>query len=124
MGYVKVEPIESHGAKVAKRAIEKVTKALKKITSDKGRECRDVCKIAKHEQVLSTKENNDLHLPWIGVVTANIKRMLLGTYHPVKRENLARYLAKYCYRVNRRYFGLNSFQRLVNISVLPSLVVS
>lgn len=124
MGYVKIEPIKNHGATVAKRAIEKMTKALKRITSDKGSEFKEVHELAEHHQFVSTKDNNDTHLPWIGVVTANLKRMLLGIYHSVKRENLARYLAEFCYKVNRRNFGLNIFERLVNISALPNLVVT
>jgi hypothetical protein len=124
MGYVKVETIEGHGAKVALRFLEKMTKALKKITTDKGQEFMGINKLAEHQQILSTRENNDKHLPWIGVITANLKRTLLGIYHSISRNYLARYLAEFCYKVNRRNFGLNIFERLVKISVSPSLVVS
>jgi len=124
MGYVKVQPIKGHGAIVAKAALEKMTVSHRKITSDKGTEFGTLSTIAEHEAVLSTRENNDKHLPWIGVITANIKRTLLGIYHSVKRENLARYLAEFCYKVNRRLYGTKIFERLINISVMPMLVVN
>ena len=124
MGYVKVQPIQGHGAIVAKRALEKMTETLRKIVSDKGHEFGTLSTLAEHEAVLSTRENNDEHLPWIGVITANIKRAFLGIYHSIKRENLARYLAEFCYKVNRRKFGMKIFERLLNISVMPKLVVN
>lgn len=124
IGYIKIQPINGHGAITAKRALEKMIASLTKITSDKGNEFGTLSTLAKHEQVLSTKENNDKHLPWIGVITANLKRTLLGIYHSVKKENLARYLAEFCYKLNRRRFGKEIFERLLNITVLPKIVVS
>ncbi len=33
----------------------------------------------------------------------NIKNVLIGTYHAINHKHLPRYLAKFCYRINRHF---------------------
>ncbi len=121
LGYAKFDIIQSHDSGEAHRAVKKMVGLVLLITTDKGREFKQMKELTKkHEQVKSNKENNDKHLPWVGIVTANLKRFLLGTYHSVSPKYLNRYLAEFSYRLNRRYFGLGIFERLLNISVLPT----
>lgn len=124
LGFVKIKPIEGHSSIVAKRALLKMIGNIKSFTSDKGSEFKGLSQLAEHIAVVSNKENNDKHLPWIGILTANLKRKLLGTYHSVSDSYLDRYLAEFCYKLNRRYFGLKLFERLINIGVQPYLVVN
>jgi len=120
LGYSKIEIIDSHDSAEALRVVKKMVGLVKKLTTDKGREFVLLGEVAEtHERVKSNKENNDEHLPWVGVVTANLKRFLLGIYHSVSPKYLQRYLAEFSYKLNRRNFGLNIFERLVSISVKP-----
>jgi len=124
LGYMKIKTLDGHTSLIAKRALQKMTRNIKSFTSDKGVEFNGLDQVSKHVAVLSTKENNDKHLPWIGILTANLKRKLLGIYHSVNKSYLDRYLAEFCYKLNRRYFGTNLFQRLITIAVGADLVVT
>ena len=40
---------------------------------------------------------------WVNTVLGNVKRSMDGSYHSIKPKYLARYLAEFQYRFNRRY---------------------
>lgn len=43
------------------------------------------------------------HLPFVHLVFSNLKAWLNGTFHGVSKKHLARYLAEWSYRFNRRH---------------------
>ena len=53
---------------------------------------------------------------------ANLKRMILGTYHSVSPKHLDSYLAEFSYRANRRWLEANLFDRLINTAVVSKAV--
>jgi len=55
--------------------------------------------------------------PWLHTFIANLKRMLLGTYHSVSPKHLDGYLAEFDYRANRRWLEPKLFDRLVEAAV-------
>jgi hypothetical protein len=55
----------------------------------------------------------DKVLPWVHTAISNAKRNLLGTYHMVSMKYIQDYLDEFCYKVNRRYFEENLFDRLM-----------
>jgi hypothetical protein len=56
-------------------------------------------------------------LPWVHTMISNAKRTLLGINHNTKDFYLQNYLNEYCYKVNRRLFGNNLFERLMTAAV-------
>jgi len=56
-------------------------------------------------------------LPWVHTVIANCKRELLCTYHSIGRVYLQAYLNEFCYKLNRRNFDTDLFDRLLICSV-------
>ena len=56
-------------------------------------------------------------LPWVHTMISNAKRNFLGINHNIKAEYLQGYLDEFCYKVNRRYFGQDLFERLISISL-------
>jgi hypothetical protein len=50
-------------------------------------------------------------LKWVHIAISNVKRTLLGIYHSINESYLQRYLDEFCYKLNRRYFGTNLFER-------------
>lgn len=66
-----------------------------------------------HVSFKSNKETTKTSLKWVHVTISNAKRNLLGVYHMIKNEYLQNYLNEFCYRLNRRYFGENLFNRIV-----------
>jgi transposase-like protein len=58
------------------------------------------------------KEGNE-HLKWLHIIISNAKRFILGTYHGLDGTHFQAYLDEYCYRVNRRSFAAQLFDRLL-----------
>ncbi len=52
-------------------------------------------------------------LPWIHTMISNAKRNLLGIHHMISKKYFQDYLDEFCYKVNRRYFGEQLFNRLL-----------
>jgi hypothetical protein len=52
-------------------------------------------------------------LPWVHTMIANAKRGLLGIHHSIGAEYLQNYLNEFCYKVNRRNFTSDLFDRMI-----------
>ena len=52
-------------------------------------------------------------LPWVHIMISNAKRSLLGIHHMISKKYYQDYLDEFCYKVNRRYFGEQLFDRLL-----------
>ena len=55
--------------------------------------------------------------PWLHTFIANMKRVILGTYHSVSPKHLDNYLAEFNYRANRRWLEANLFDRLITAAL-------
>jgi Zn ribbon nucleic-acid-binding protein len=53
------------------------------------------------------------HLHWVFVLSSNLKRGLLSTYHGCFPKYRKAYLAEFAYRFNRRYWPHQAFDRLL-----------
>ena len=58
-------------------------------------------------------KDGDKVLPWVHTMISNAKRTLLGVHHMVSMKYVQNYLDEFCYKVNRRYFGEELFDRLL-----------
>jgi hypothetical protein len=113
---------------------------MKVLTSHKSIEINKICKenIAKTATIITDKSTSyegfsnmfDTHisfksdktvtktsLKWVHITISNAKRNLLGVYHMITGPYLQNYLNEFCYRLNRRYFGENLFNRMVIATV-------
>ena len=63
-------------------------------------------------QVVPSNEASKF-LPWVHTMIANAKRNLLGIHHMMSIEYIQNYLNEFCYKVNRRYYGEDIFERLL-----------
>ncbi len=52
-----------------------------------------------------------IKLPWVHTAIGNLKRILNGIHHHSKPEYLQNYIDEYCFRLNRRFFRNNLYQR-------------
>lgn len=52
-------------------------------------------------------------LPWVHTMISNAKRTLLGVHHMISSKYAQDYLDEFCYKVNRRNFGDQIFDRLL-----------
>jgi hypothetical protein len=73
--------------------------------------------VKKHVSNIVPPEEASKILPWVHTMIANAKRNLLGIHHMMTLDYIQNYLDEFCYKVNRRYFGENIFDRLLIASV-------
>ena len=59
-------------------------------------------------------QGNPEHLHWLHAVISNLKAFISGTYHGLGKKHLQRYFDEFCYRFNRRRFGNQLFNRLLD----------
>ena len=52
-----------------------------------------------------------IKLSWVHTAIGNAKKVLQGIFHRINPEFLQNYLDEFCFKLNRRYFGLNIFDR-------------
>lgn len=52
-------------------------------------------------------------LPWVHTMISNAKRTLLGVHHMISAKYAQDYLDEFCYKVNRRNYGDQVFDRLL-----------
>jgi hypothetical protein len=84
------------------------------IITDKSTSYEDFSKMFDtHISFKSDKNTTKTALKWVHVAISNAKRNLLGVYHMISNTYLQNYLNEFCYRLNRRYFGENLFNRLI-----------
>ncbi|HEX9180250.1 MAG TPA: transposase [Burkholderiales bacterium] len=51
-------------------------------------------------------------LSWVDTVLGNVKNALHGSFHAIRPRHLARYLAEFAYRFNRRFDLAGMLERL------------
>lgn len=98
-------------------ALEKVVKKGAKLKADG----RSAYKMAGRrgdytvEQVVQQKDSKKAqeHLKWANMLTSNLKRFLLSTYHGVHPQYRKAYIAEFAYRFNRRFWPEQAFDRLL-----------
>jgi CO dehydrogenase/acetyl-CoA synthase epsilon subunit len=72
---------------------------------------------AKHIIKIVPPQEASKALPWVHTMISNAKRNLLGINHQIKDEYLQNYLDEFCYKTNRRNFGSNLFERLMDAAI-------
>jgi hypothetical protein len=59
-------------------------------------------------------------LPWVHIMMTNARRTLLGVHHMISTKYAQNYLDEFCYKVNRRNYGEQLFDRLLIACVSAS----
>ena len=76
------------------------------------RTLKDICKL--HRAIIITDKTKVSKIfPWVHTAISNAKKKLLGLHHHVNDKYMQNYLNEFCYKFNRRYFGIKLFDRLV-----------
>lgn len=129
--FVSFEELESiydeHLIPVLKKRVEKGSK----LKMDGGVGYPNVTKGGNYSLEQSNysknKAKSQKHLEWVNILTSNLKRFLLSTYHGIHPKYRRAYLAEFAYRFNRRYWPYQAFDRLLYACIkskpvtLPSL---
>jgi transposase-like protein len=66
-----------------------------------------------HEPVKFDIKEESNHLRWLHTIISNAKAFILGTYHGLDGSHFQAYLDEFCFRMNRRFFASELFDRLL-----------
>jgi ISXO2-like transposase domain len=113
-GYLKISVVQSLSKKdIGYEAKKMVTKTSNVTTDGKTsyRTLKDICHNHTEIKITDKKEVTKI-FPWVHIAISNAKKKILGLHHSVKDIYMQNYLNEYCYKFNRRYFGIKLFERL------------
>lgn len=114
--FVSFEELESIYEQHVLPALEKNIQKDSVLKSDGAGAYVKACKKSySHQRSVAIKnpEETHEHLKWVNLLTSNLKRFLLSTYHGVNPKYRKKYLAEFAYRFNRRYWPRQAFDRLL-----------
>ncbi len=69
--------------------------------------------VSQHKYSIVPKKEAGKTLPWVHTVISNAKRLFLGIHHSIGKDYLQNYLNEYCYKLNRRNFQSDLFDRMI-----------
>lgn len=69
--------------------------------------------VATHTKQVTPKNEAHEKLPWVHTMISNAKRQLLGVHHSIGKPYLQNYLNEFCYKLNRRTFETDLFDRMI-----------
>lgn len=112
--YFKMKVLDSHKKQDVNELISDSLDEKSIVFSDQSTSYVDIADyVEMHLSEKSDKETTKTTLKWVHVAISNAKRTLLGIYHKIDGKYLQNYLDEFCYKLNRRYFGKDLFDRLV-----------
>ncbi len=118
MGYVKMvvmDDLSSEGINFeAEKSLEPSVVAI----ADDWKGYRGLSKIISEiQQSVVPPEKAMEKLPWVHTVISNAKKMTSGIHHSVAKEYLQNYLNEFCWKINRRNFNSDPFERAMSMAV-------
>ncbi len=118
LGYVRMKVIQDLQSNTICDAASEVVDKESEINMDDSKSHNKLEKVFPNsiKRVVEGKDAPTV-LPWVHVSISRAKAMLLAVYHGVKDEYLQLYLDEFCWKLNRRYFGERTFDRLIIASV-------
>ncbi len=116
--FVKMKVIEDQTSESFEKVVATNVNESSTLVTDGFRSYSKLHKyVKKHLAEKIPGKDAEKKLPWVHTAVSNLKRELLGKYHNVKDDYLQSYLNEYCYKVNRRYFGEQLFERVMLAAV-------
>ncbi len=85
------------------------------VTTDGKTSYRTLNDICSNHTAIVVKDKKEVTkiFPWVHIAISNAKKKILGLHHSVKDIYMQNYLNEFCYKFNRRFFGINLFDRLM-----------
>ena len=116
--YVKMVVIPDSSSQTMNEAVQGSISTTSTVKSDGWQGFSRIKEItSKHIVKIVPPQEASKALPWVHTMISNAKRNFLGINHKIKDDYLQNYLDEFCYKTNRRYFGFNLFERLMDASI-------
>jgi hypothetical protein len=114
LGYVKMIVMDDLKSDGVNYEIEKHVSGDSHIISDNSKSYTKIKKVVeKHSPETMSGRDGVKKLPWVHTVISNSKKQLLGVHHSIRGEYLQTYLDEFCYKLNRRNFETDMFDRML-----------
>ena len=118
MGFVKMIVMEDLSSPEINYEAEQALKPSVSVIADDWKGYRGLDQvIAKVKQTVTPPEKAMEHLPWVHTVISNAKKMTLGVHHSVGKQYLQNYLNEFVWKINRRHFTSDPFERAMCMAV-------
>ncbi len=118
MGFVKMVVMEDLSSPEINYEAKNALKSSVSIIADDWRGYRGLPKVVKKvTQTVTPPEKAMEHLPWVHTVISNAKKMTLGVHHSVGKQYLQNYLNEFVWKINRRHFASDPFERAMCMAV-------
>lgn len=118
MGRAYIEHIQSEKSEDVKTFIHKTVKSGCVIRTDGKKTYIFLKKEYKHHpHKMYDKKDNEIHLPKVHIVIANLKMWLRGMHNHLPYKHSQRYLDEFDFRFNRRWKLENIFEKLVTRAI-------
>ncbi len=112
--YFKMKVLNSYNPSETDYIITGMVKKDAVVFTDKSTSYVNISNFVEiHVSQKSTKDTTNSTLKWSHIAISNAKRTFLGVYHKIKGAYLQNYLNEFVYKLNRRYFGDQLFDRLL-----------
>lgn len=114
MGFVKMVTMDAFTTVGTNYEVEKAISKDSILFTDGAYSFRKLKNVVKHHsyKITPPKEAHKT-LPWVHTVISNAKRLFLGVHHSIGKAYLQNYLNEYCYKLNRRNFSSDLFDRMI-----------
>lgn len=116
--FIKMKVLDSLDSELIETQVKKYVDKNSTVKTDGYKSYKNLNTIVKkHMSQIVPPEEAPRVLPWVHTMIANAKRTLLGIHHMMTLEYIQNYLDEFCYKVNRRYFKEQIFDRILIASV-------
>jgi transposase-like protein len=114
MGFAKMVVMDNLTSDDINQVVEDSLKYESKVISD-GFNGYNKLKhiIRQHTPMAVPAKEAGKKLPWVHTTISNAKRSFLGIHHSIRREYLQNYLNEFCWKLNRRTFHTDLFDRML-----------
>jgi transposase-like protein len=118
MGYVKMIVVDDLSGETINNEASKGLDSNVSVIADDWKGYRGLGKVVAkiNQMVVPPKQAMD-KLPWVHTVISNAKKMTAGVHHSVAKEYLQNYLNEFCWKINRRGFNSDPFERAMCMAV-------
>ncbi len=114
LGFVKMIVVDDLNTTAINYEVQKAISPTSLVISDGYRSYAGLKEVVKeHKAMVVPKDEAHHHLPWVHTVISNSKRQFLGVHHSIGRLFLQNYLNEFCYKLNRRTFESDLFDRMI-----------
>lgn len=114
MGFAKMIVMDDLSSVGINYEVDKAISPSSIVISDGYRSYAGLAQVVdKHIAMVVPQKEAHIKLPWVHTVIANSKRNLLGIHHSIGKQFLQNYLNEFTYKLNRRTFESDLFDRMI-----------